>query len=132
MISGSGSKGSANLEFPLIPKGKFGELVTKNNEYDGAKDIEAFVADFGVDIWRAVEIAPDKMTTAESAEDKALNEATAERVATEAIVQMVTIKNLIVEKMADRAVQVSNTEFEAVEDTIEPVEYMVNLLMRLL
>ena len=72
------------------------------------------------------------MTTAESNEDKALNEATAERVATEAIVQMVTIKNLIVEKMADRAVQVSNTEFEAVEATIEPVEYMVNLLMRLL
>ena len=72
------------------------------------------------------------MTTAESTEDKALNEATAERVATEAIVQMVTIKNLIVEKMADRAVQVSNTEFEAVEATIEPVEYMVNLLMRLL
>ena len=72
------------------------------------------------------------MTTAESTEDKALNEATAERVATEAIVQMVTIKNLIVEKMADRAVQVSNTKFEAVEATIEPVEYMVNLLMRLL
>ena len=72
------------------------------------------------------------MTTAESTEDKALNEATTERVATEAIVQMVTIKNLIVEKMADRAVQVSNTEFEAVEATIEPVEYMVNLLMRLL
>ena len=71
------------------------------------------------------------MTTAESTEDKALNEATAERVATEGIVQMVTIKNLIVEKMADRAVQVSNTEFEAVEATIEPVEYMVNLLMRL-
>ena len=47
------------------------------------------------------------MTTVESTEDKALNEATAERVATEAIVQMVTIKNLIVEKMADRAVQVS-------------------------
>ena len=72
------------------------------------------------------------MTTAESTEDKALNGATAERVATEGIVQMVTIKNLIVEKMADRAVQVSNTEFEAVEATIEPVEYMVNLLMRLL
>ena len=72
------------------------------------------------------------MTTAESTEDKALNEATAERVATEGIVQMVTIKNLIVEKMADRAVQVSNTKFEAVEATIEPVEYMVNLLMRLL
>ena len=72
------------------------------------------------------------MTTAESTEDKALNEATAERVATEAIVQMVTIKNLIVEKMADRAVQVSNTEFEAVEATIEPVKYMVNLLMRLM
>ena len=72
------------------------------------------------------------MTTAESTEDKALNEAIAEKVATEAIVQMVTIKNLIVEKMADRAVQVSNTEFEAVKATIEPVEYMVNLLMRLL
>ena len=71
------------------------------------------------------------MTTAESTEDKALNEATEERVATEAIVQIVNIKNLIVEKMADRAVQVSNTEFEAVEATIEPVEYMVNLLMRL-
>ena len=72
------------------------------------------------------------MTTAESTEDKSLNDVTAERVATKAFVQIVTIKNLIVEKMADRAVQVSNTEFEAVEATIEPVEYMVNLLMRLL
>ena len=30
-----------------------------------------------------------------------------------------TIKNLIVEKITDRAVQVYNTEFEAVKDTIE-------------
>ena len=45
------------------------------------------------------------MTTAESTEDKALNEATAERAAAEAIVQMVTIKNPIVEKMVDRAVR---------------------------
>ena len=52
------------------------------------------------------------MTTSVSTEDKALNEAIAEKVATEAIVQMVTIKNLIVEKMADRAVQVSNTDLK--------------------
>ena len=40
VISGSSSNGSANLKFPLIPKGKFGELITKNNEYDGAEYIE--------------------------------------------------------------------------------------------
>ena len=74
VISGSSSNGSANLKFPLIPKGKFGELITKNNEYDGAEDIGAVVTDIDVDIWRVVEIAPDQMTTAESTDDRALNE----------------------------------------------------------
>ena len=41
---------------PLIPKGKIGELIAKNNEYDGAEDIEAVIADIDVDIWRVVEI----------------------------------------------------------------------------
>ena len=65
------------------------------------EDIEAFVANIGVYIWRVVEIAPDQMTTAESADDKALNE----RAATEAILQTATIKNLIVEKLADVALK---------------------------
>ena len=56
VISGSGSDNSANLEIPLIPKGKIGELIAKNNEYDGAEDIEAVIADIDVDIWRVVEI----------------------------------------------------------------------------
>jgi hypothetical protein len=72
------------------------------------------------------------MTTAESTEDKALNEATAERVATEAIVQMVTIKNLIVEKMADRAVQVIAhlaDEVDAEGDITEALQNYVNFYL---
>ena len=71
--------GNGHHEFPLIPAGKFGELVTKNNEYDSAEEVETLVANIDVDIWRIVEIPPDQMTTAESTDDKALNEAMAER-----------------------------------------------------
>ena len=54
--------GSDNLEFPLIPVGKFEELVIENNEHN--------VNDIDVDIWRIIETAAVQMTTTESAVDK--------------------------------------------------------------
>ena len=58
--------GSDSLEFPLIPVGKFEELVIENNEQDVSK--------IDVDIWRIIETAAVQMTTTESVADKALDD----------------------------------------------------------
>ena len=68
---------SANYKIPVIPKGCFGKLIVKHNEYH--VDVDATVAD----VWVVDEEASDsdQMTAAEAADVRAANEAAAERAA---------------------------------------------------